>query len=80
MLRDDIELLSGRIIEGSLTPALFLLLKESQDIEKLCNDLRIERGTVCDNKQCGAAESGENAIGGFNLEEWLANNAKPVSL
>ena len=41
MLRDDVELLSGRIVAGPLTPALFLLLKDTEDLDKLCKDLHI---------------------------------------
>ena len=80
MLRDDIELLSGRIVDGPLTPAIFLLLKDTADMQKLCTDLHIERGEELDNSHRAAAQSGPLASGGLSLSDWLANNAQPVSL
>lgn len=80
MLRDDVELLSGRIVDGPLTPALFLLLKNTEDMEQLCKDLHIERGEERDNPHRASAESGPLASGGLSLSDWLANNAQPVSL
>lgn len=80
MLKDDIELLSGRIITGSPTPALFLLLKDSPDMDKLCNDLKIERRSVHDNTLRNTSEPCAHALGGLSLEDWLANTAKPISL
>lgn len=80
MLRDDIELLSGRIVDGPLTPALFLLLKDTKDMRKLCQDLNIERGEEIDNPHGAATQPGPLAVGGLSLSDWLANNAQPVSL
>lgn len=80
MLRDDVELLSGKIIDGPLTPALFLLLKDTKDMRKLCMDLHIERGDDIDNPHRAPAKSGPLASGGLSLADWLANNAQPVSL
>ena len=80
MLRDEIELLSGRIVAGPLTPALFLLLKDTTDMKKLCEDLHIERSEELDNPHGTVAEPGPNASGGLSLADWLANNAQPVSL
>lgn len=80
MLKDDIELLSGRVIAGNPTPALFLLLKESPDMDRLCNDLKIERRYLHDNTQRTTSEPCKNALGGLSLEDWLANNAKPFSV
>lgn len=80
MLRDDIELLSGRIVTGPLTPALFLLLKDTPDMEQLCKDLHIERGEKFDSTHRAPAEPGPLASGGLSLSDWLANNAQPVSL
>lgn len=80
MLRDDIELLSGRIVAGPLTPALFLLLKDTEDLDKLCKDLHIERGEKVDSSHGCATQSGPAATGGFSLSDWLTNNAQPVSL
>lgn len=80
MLRDDIELLSGKIVDGPLTPVLFLLLKDTKDMCKLCEDLNIERGEEVDHPHGAAAQSGPLASGGLSLSEWLANNTQPVSL
>lgn len=80
MLRDDIELLSGRIVAGPLTPALFLLLKDTQDMCRLCADLHIDRGEEIDNPHGAPTEPGPLASGGLSLSDWLANNAQPVSL
>lgn len=80
MLRDDIELLSGRIVDGPLTPALFLLLKDTKDMPKLCQDLNIERGEEIDNPHGAVTQSGPLAVGGLSLSDWLANNAQPISL
>lgn len=80
MLKDDIELLSGRIIEGPLTPVLFMLLKDTKDMSSLCADLNIKRGEEFDNPHRAIAESGPLASGGLSLTEWLANNAQPISL
>lgn len=80
MLRDDIELLSGQLIEGPLTPALFLLLKNTNDMSKLCRDLHIERGESLDHTHGAATEPGPHASGGLSLTDWLTNNAQPVSL
>ena len=80
MLRDDVELLSGRIVAGPLTPALFLLLKDTEDLDKFCKDLHIERSEEVDNPHRSTSEPGPVATGGFSLSDWLANNAQPVSL
>ena len=56
MLRDDVELLSGRIVAGPLTPALFLLLKDTEDLDKLCKDLHIERSEEVDNPHRSTSE------------------------
>lgn len=80
MLRDDIELLSGRIVDGPLTPALFLLLKNTEDMKQLCKDLHIERGEEIDNPHRAPTKPGPLASGGLSLSDWLSNNAQPISL
>ena len=80
MLRDDIELLSGRIIEGPLTPILYLLLKDTHDMQKLCDDLKIARSGRVDITDGQVTQSGPLASGGLSLTDWLSHNAKPVSL
>jgi len=80
VLRDDIELLSGRIIAGPLTPALFFLLKDTQDMPQLCRDLNIGRKCADDSAHGIPAQQGKDACGGVSLDEWLTNNAQPVSL
>ena len=80
MLRDDVEVLSGRIVAGPLTPALFLLLKATADMEKLCKDLHFERSEEIACPHRSTSEPGPVATGGLSLSDWLANNAQPVSL
>lgn len=80
MLKDDIELLCGRIIDGPLTPALYLLLKDTKDMRKLCADLHIERSEEIDSTQGNDPQHGPLASGGLSLKDWLAHNAEPVTL
>lgn len=78
MLRDDIELLSGKVISGSLTPVMYLLLKDSDAFDVLCRDLGVE--VTDDNINNKPTNTGPVAVGGLSLTEWLANTGQPVTL
>lgn len=80
MLRDDIELLLGQIVTGPLTPAIYLLLKDTGDMQKLCADLHIDGGNEFDYTHGAAPQPSTLASGGFSLSDWLTNNAQPVTL
>lgn len=80
MLRDDVELLSGKVLEGGLTPALYLLLRTTNDMSRLCRDLGIEEEKADDNTPGTITQSGSNAAGGLSLAEWLSHFGEPVSL
>ena len=82
MLRDDIELLSGKIIIGdSLTPTLYLLLKDTRDMPRLCKDLNIDYGGV--ERDCALRNAGEPSTDtdrGFDLMAFLNQYGRPVYL
>jgi hypothetical protein len=79
MLKDDVELMLGRIMEGPLTPALFLLLKSTPDMGRLCKDLGID-WSVSDDSTCRSVGASANHGRRIDLQEWLSNNAQPISL
>lgn len=80
MFRDEIELLSGRLINGSLTPTIFMLMKNTQDPDKLFKDLGVERRNQIDQEHRTDRVSGPDYAGGFSIEEWIARTGQPVSL
>lgn len=79
MLRDDISLLCGKVIAGPLTPAIYLLLRDSPDMEQLCRDLKV-RDVADDNTHRDASKPGEEVDCGLSLQEWISGHGKPVSL
>ena len=79
MLRDDISLLCGKLITGPLTPAIYLLLKDSPDMEQLCKDLKV-RDVIDDNAHRDASKPSEEVDSGFSFGDWLARHGKPVLL
>lgn len=78
MLRNDIELLSGRITSGNITPSIFLLFKESPYMNILCEDLNIKEELDADT--CRTATTTEETTGRVSYKEWIANNGELVSL
>lgn len=80
MLMDDIELLSGKMINGDITPALFLILKPTAYMRELCHDLGMERMGTYDTTQRETPQQSKECYSRASLEKWLAITGEPVTL
>lgn len=80
MLRDELEIILGRMLGGEdLTPAIFLLMKGSASHTQLIADA-LQRGGVSDGCVNLSGPTGTEVDGGFDIKQWLANRAKPVTI
>ena len=80
MLRDDIEIISGRLIRDHVTTTLFTMLRDTKNPDKLFEDLGIERRRFIDSYSGATAVQGQVATGGLSFEEWLSRAGQPVTV
>lgn len=81
MLRDELELITGRLIAGPTTPVIFQLLKESPVFEQVCTDVRlIHRRGLSVSTPSTKADTVQNFGRGFDVLQWLADNGKPFAV
>jgi hypothetical protein len=76
MLREDLECLTGKLIKGSLTPIIYDLLKDSPYIE----DLRTVKGGTDVSKQRTNTNNKPIVAGGSDIDKWLRQHGKAVTL
>ena len=81
MLRDELELITGRLIAGPTTPVVFQLLKDSPAFKQVCADVRtIHRRGLSVSASSTKTDTGQNFGRGFDVLRWLADNGKPFSV
>lgn len=83
-VREDLETLTGMLIQGPITPIVYNLLKDGpykEDILQYKDLISKERREIIDvSKQDQSSNTDEKADSRISFEEWLADIGKPVSI
>lgn len=80
MLREDLECLTGRLIQGPLTPIVYQLLKDSPYKEELRYTLSTRGREMDVDEQNTDTASTEITNSRPSLAEWISKHGKPISL
>lgn len=81
MLKDELELITGRLIAGPITPVVFQLLKDSSAFEQVCSDVNImHRREQSDSTPRAEEATVQNFGRGFDVLQWLSYNGKSFSV
>lgn len=81
MILDELELITGRLIDGPSTPVVFKLLKDSPVFPQVCADVRLmHRREQSDSTPRAATTTVQNFGRGFDVLQWLADHGKSFSL
>ncbi len=81
MVKDELELITGRLIDGPVTPVIFQLLKDSPVFDQVCSDVKLLHGREqSDNTPRTEEVTFQNFGRGFDVLQWLADNGKPLAL
>ncbi len=81
MIKDELELITGRLIDGPTTPVVFQLLKDSPVFEQVCSDVKSLHGREQSDSTPRTKEVAVQNFGrGFDVLQWLADYGKPLAL
>lgn len=81
MLRTELEMLTGKLIRGDLTPVVYDLIKDSpfkDDLLEYSSAVREETEDVIETRLSRHADDD----GGFGIDfkDWLANEVQPIAI
>lgn len=80
---EDLELLTGKLIRGDITPIVYDMIKDSGYLELFVSDYL---DYMSDEEKKNVSEqninndSSEDTHRGFSFEEWLASEGEPVTV
>lgn len=82
MIRDELELITGRLITGPITPVVFQLLKDGPCFDQVNKDLDLlkERGKLDANLHSDLGPTSEVFGDGFDVLRWVAEQGQSVTL
>lgn len=75
MIRDDLEILTHRIVRGDITPVVYDLIKESPFI----GDIYLGEELKYADKECGSRTADDESFRGVDFKSWLSDNVQPVA-
>lgn len=81
MLRTELEMLTGKLIRGDLTPVVYDLIKDSAfktDLLEYSSTVREETEDVIETRLSRHADN--NGSLGIDFKDWLANEVQPISV
>lgn len=81
MLRTELEMLTGKLIRGDLTPVVYDLIKDSpfkDDLLEYSSTVREETEDVIETRLSRHADN--NGSFGIDFKDWLANEVQPISV
>lgn len=81
MLRTELEMLTGKLIRGDLTPVVYDLIKDSAfkaDLLEYSSTVREETEDVIETRLSRHADN--NGSFGIDFKDWLANEVQPISV
>ena len=82
-IEEELEILTGKIIRGDITPLMYSLIKDSiflDDFVKEYGDYLTEENKENVNKQRENKHTNKDSDRGFDFEKWLSESSKPISL
>lgn len=80
MLKDELELITGTLINGDVTFTVFNLLKPSEVFEQVCDDVKRIRGESDVHLPDTTPDTVENFGRGFDIVQWLSSEGQPLTL